>query len=271
MRVSVCRVGGKVSASKPLAIDASDEAHLHVTRAALAPSSSSTSTSTSSSSPSTPGKKGMSVATVLSVTIGGESFVVGTLREGVVEQMELSLPVHAASGKTYYLTVEGPGLVHVTGVYEAALPDDDDEDDYDDYDDDALFDDDSAQEEEEDEEEEEEEGPSVQVEEQSSDAEDPAPLPPKKTHQQPPKQLAPPPPPQPQPHQGNKKRAEPEGGKTTAERSAKKAKATDSATKSDTKPKTKEPSDKTTWTCTACNKHFYSDKALASHTLAKHS
>jgi len=91
--------GGKVTEGKPLLVEA-ELTPLHLTRAALA---------------GTRNKSDKASATVLSLTIGGESYVIGTLRPGQVEQLDLGLNVHGDSGKSYYLNVEGPGEVHVTG------------------------------------------------------------------------------------------------------------------------------------------------------------
>jgi hypothetical protein len=115
--------GAKVSASKPLAVESNDTAHLHITNCALA----------FVVAGKEKGKKDLtqSSATVLSLTIGGEKFALATLRPISCDQFELNLPLHAATGKTYYLTADGPGEVHVTGVYEAVdEPYGDSEDDF---------------------------------------------------------------------------------------------------------------------------------------------
>jgi len=111
--LSVCPLGGKVSEGKPLLLETENTWPLFLLRAALA---------------GTRGKVDKAAATVLTLTIGGESHVLGTFRPGQMEQFKLNMSVHNENGKSYYLNVEGPGEVHILG--ETLPPDFDSDDDF---------------------------------------------------------------------------------------------------------------------------------------------
>eukprot|EP01125_Pyxidicula_operculata_P016523 TRINITY_DN569_c0_g1_i1.p1 TRINITY_DN569_c0_g1~~TRINITY_DN569_c0_g1_i1.p1 ORF type:complete len:254 (+),score=118.83 TRINITY_DN569_c0_g1_i1:55-816(+) len=87
--------GGKVNAKTALQVASDEFRTLNITNAALA--------STSGSA-------------TLSLILGGEEFVLGTVKSGSTEQFSLDVVIEP-SEKSYYFNVKGDGEIHLTGYY----------------------------------------------------------------------------------------------------------------------------------------------------------
>jgi len=94
--------GSRVSAVSPLKVTSDESRNLSITQAALASGHSN----------------------VLSVRIGTDSFVLGTLRHEKKEQFPLDLAVIAQSEVPYEFHVKGDGEIHLTGYYTYATLED---------------------------------------------------------------------------------------------------------------------------------------------------
>jgi len=100
--------GLKITSNKPGVLFPAEDQHLIITQAAIAES--------------------QGGDQVLTITIGGDEFTLGTLRKGSKDEIPLNLHLLAGTETTYYMNLKGEGEVHLTGCYQPDAIEEDSDD-----------------------------------------------------------------------------------------------------------------------------------------------